>query len=131
MDDREKDERSSKRTSFIVLTVIGAGVGLIAYNAFKPETSSATETRNVYKSREDCIAANTDPAQCEPANGRGGYSPGHFFGPIILPGAFGANRPFAPPAPGTRSTPAPAPVGQYSSQRGGFGGSSGGYSFGS
>lgn len=126
----EKDERASRRTSFIVLTIVGAGLGLTVYNAIKTDTPSSTaETRNVYKSRDDCIAATSDPAKCEPANGRGGYGPGHYFGPIFLPGGFGPARPPAPP--GAEARPAPAPVGQYTSQRGGFGGSSGSYHSGS
>ncbi|MDF3074727.1 MAG: hypothetical protein K0S54_2394 [Alphaproteobacteria bacterium] len=126
----EKDERSSRRTKYIVLTIVGAGLGLVAYNAFSPDTpDTTTETRNVYKSREDCIAATGDAAKCEPSNGRGGYSSGHYFGPIFFPGSFsGFDRQPASPAAGAR--PAPAPVGQFTSQRGGFGGSSGGYSSG-
>lgn len=127
----EKEDRGSRRTKYIVLTIVGAGLGLVAYNAVKPDPSgSATETRNVYKNREDCIAATGDAAKCEPSNGRGGYSHGHYFGPVVYhPYYGGVGQQPAPPT--TNARPAPAPVGQYTSQRGGFGGTSGSYHSGS
>ena len=135
MDPSPDSDRSSRRTRAIVLTVIGAGVGLIAYNAFKP--SAAEETRNVYKNREDCIAATGDATKCEPSQGRGGYPHTSYFGPLFFPGAFGSNTYGAPgtpggPSPGVQPTPARPvqPIGEYRSQRGGFGGSSSGYSSG-
>jgi uncharacterized protein YgiB involved in biofilm formation len=136
MDPSPDSDRSSRRTRAIVLTVIGAGVGLIAYNAFNP-SAAEEETRSVYKNRDDCIAATNDAAKCEPSQGRGGYPHGSYFGPLFFPGPlFTPGRP-APatspgaPAPAARPATPPQPIGEYRSQRGGFGGSSGGYSFGS
>ena len=118
----------TRRTKAIVLTIIGAGLGLTAYNAFQSEPS-ASETRNVYGSKEDCESANK-PSDCEPAAGRGGYSHGHYFGPLFFPGQTAP----APVPPGTTTSDVrqPArPIGQYTSQRGGFGGTSGSYHSGS
>jgi hypothetical protein len=120
-------DKFTRRTKIIVLTVIGAGIGLTIYNASKPSTPT-TESRNVYKSREDCVAATNDASKCEPSQGRGGYGHGSYFGPIFFPGGSTPDR-SAPPVAGAR--PASAPIGQYQSQRGGFGGSSSGYSSGS
>jgi uncharacterized protein YgiB involved in biofilm formation len=129
MDPSPDSDRSSRRTRAIVLTVIGAGVGLIAYNAFKPSTAEE-ETRSVYKNRDDCIAATGDAAKCEASQGRGGYPYGSYFGPLFFPGRSFPGTSSGAPAPGVRPTTPPQPIGEYRSQRGGFGGSSGGYSSG-
>lgn len=123
----DDSSRFMRRTKIIVLTIVGAGIGLTIYNAVKTPETPTTETRNVYKSREDCLAATNDPSKCEPSQGRGGYGHGSYFGPILFPGGSTADR-SAPPTPGAR--PAPTPIGQYQSQRGGFGGSSSGYHYG-
>lgn len=112
------DDRSMRRTRAIVLTIVGAGLGLTLYNSLQP---SQAETRNVYGSREDCEAAH-GAAECEPAAGRNGFGYPYYFGPLFLPGQL--PRVGAPLPPGAAR---PVPVAQVESRRGGFGGSPGAF----
>lgn len=111
-------DRSMRRTRAIVLTIVGAGLGLTLYNSLQP---SQSETRNVYGSQADCEAAH-GAADCEPAAGRSGYGHPYYFGPLFLPGQM--PRAGTPLPPGAAR---PVPVAQVESRRGGFGGSPGAF----
>ncbi len=110
---RNRTRKSSARVTLVLL-------GAAAIAGCGDSGTPAPEHRDVYASKEDCLADWRDPKECEegPAQNSGGRRSSYWYGPSYSTGhSWGGGYHAGAPRPGS------AALGTHSTTRGGFGGS--------
>ena len=107
--------RTRKSSAHVTLVLLGAA----AIAGCSDSGPTAADNRDVYASREDCLADWRDPKECEegPAQDSRGGRRSYWYGPTYFTGSSGAGYRSGAPRAGSRA------LGTHSTTRGGFGAS--------
>lgn len=110
---RNRTRKSSARVTLVLL-------GAAAIAGCGDSGPSAPQRRDVYASKEDCVADWRDPKECEegPAQDAGGRRRSYWYGPSYYSGSSGSSG-----YRGGAPRPGSSALGTHSTARGGFGGS--------
>ena len=108
--------RTRKSSAHVTLVLLGAA----ALAGCSDSGQTGADHRDVYASKEDCLADWRDPQECEegPAQDSGGVRRRYWYGPTYSTGSLGSGYHGGAPRPGSTA------LGTHSTVRGGFGGSS-------
>jgi len=115
-DARAMRNRTRKSSARVTLVLLGAA----AIAGCGDSGPAAPEHRDVYASKEDCLADWRDPKECEegPAQNSGGRRSSYWYGPSYSSGSSSGSG-YHAGAPRSGSTA----LGTHSTTRGGFGAS--------
>ena len=107
--------RTRKSSAHVTLVLLGAA----AIAGCSDSGPTAAENRDVYASKEDCLADWRDPKECEegPAQDSRGGRRSYWYGPTYSTGSSGSGYRSGAPRAGSRA------LGTHSTTRGGFGAS--------